>query len=346
MNLFPTSSGARPRLACEIAPEAVVAARSDEPGSPLAAVARVALPPKAVTPGLKPGNIADRIRVIAAIRRALEQVGGRPNGRRADATLIIPDGAARVLLLDFDALPSKLTEALPVVRFRLKKQLPFDADEAVISYQIMSSGRNLVRVLAVAMPRDVLREYETLVREAGFEPGAILPSTLAALPGLTTDEPALLINTSASAITTAILKGNTLLLHRSIDLVDSLDLPDPAAVTPDSSSAQQPLTQYEPVPHGVVQGGASSEREDEVAQAISVAVAYFEDTLSAPPEQVWNAGARSAEALAQLLERRGLADTEGLRVRELVESSAIAAGASAGTVPRAALAGVMGALRT
>ena len=36
-------------------------------------------------------------------------------------------------------LPSKVAEALPVVRFRLKKLLPFDADDAMVSYQVMSS---------------------------------------------------------------------------------------------------------------------------------------------------------------------------------------------------------------
>ena len=51
---------------------------------------------------------------------------------------MVPDSTVRVLLLDFDSLPSKAAEALPVVRFRLKKLLPFDADDAAVSYQIMS----------------------------------------------------------------------------------------------------------------------------------------------------------------------------------------------------------------
>ena len=90
----------------------------------------------------------------------------------------------RVLFLEFDELPSKAVEALPVVRFRLKKLLPFDADEAMVSYQVMSSEKNVVKVLAVAMPKEVLEEYEAVVLAAGYVPGACLPSTLAALAGL------------------------------------------------------------------------------------------------------------------------------------------------------------------
>ena len=134
-------------------------------------------------------------------------------------TLIVPDAAVRVLLLDFDELPAKPAEALPVVRFRLKKLLPFDADDAAVSYQVMSASKDLLQVLAVAMPREVLADYESVVREAGFEPGAVLPSTLAALAGLPEgDAPLLVVNAGREGVTTAIVKAGVLLLHRTVDL--------------------------------------------------------------------------------------------------------------------------------
>src|ERR1700735_3498603 len=140
MNLLPQPSGNRPRLACEISPQGVVAARAETAASPLSAVARVAPAPGAVAPSLKPGNIADRVAVIAALRKVLEDVGAK-HGSRADMTLVIPDAAVRALLLEFDVLPNKLSEALPIVRFRLKKMLPFDADNAMVTYQIMSTSK-------------------------------------------------------------------------------------------------------------------------------------------------------------------------------------------------------------
>src|ERR1700712_4177294 len=219
MNLLPQPSGNRPRLACEISPQGVVAARAETAVAPLSAVARIALAAGAVSPGLRPGNIVDRVAVIAAVRKALEDVGARANSRGSDLTLVIPDAAVRVLLLDFDALPNKLSEALPIVRFRLKKMLPFDADDAMVTYQVMSTSRSVVRVLAVAIPPDVLSEYEAVAREAGFEPGSVLPSTLACIAAMDEGESAaLLINANPLSVTTAIVRSGILMLHRSVDL--------------------------------------------------------------------------------------------------------------------------------
>jgi type IV pilus assembly protein PilM len=328
MNLLPKASGSRPRLACEIAPEGVTAARAATAEGPLDSVARVPLAAGAVMPSLKPGNLADRVAVIAAIRRALESIDVRANSRGAGAelTIIIPDAAVRVLLLDFDALPTKLTEALPIVRFRLKKLVPFEVDDAMVSFQVMSSTRNNVRVLAVAMPRDILREYETAVREAGFEPGAVLPSTLAALAGLSSAEPSLVINATHAGITTAITREGVLLLHRSVDL-------QPQATGVDVTIPAQ------------LQQLSADDLAHEIAQAVSVAVAYFEDTLSRPPSTILAAGALTADSLRHLLSGNGYNEAEAVHIRELIDSSALSASAVTGNIPRGSLAGVAGALR-
>ena len=326
MNLLPKTSGSRPRLACEIAPEGVTAARAVLPDGPLESVARIPLAPGAIMPGLKPGNLADRVAVIAAVRRAFESIDVRSNSRGADLTIVIPDAAVRVLLLDFDALPPKLSEALPIVRFRLKKLVPFEVDDAMVSFQVMSSTRSNVRVLAVAIPRDILQEYETAVREAGFEPGAVLPSTLSALAGVAAAEASLVVNAGTTGVTTAITRDGVLLLHRSVDL-------QPAAAGVDPTIPAQ-LQQLSP-----------DEITHEIAQAISVAVAYFEDTLSTPPSTILSAGALSADMLRHVLSGSGYSEAEAVRVRELIDASALGAGAVTGSIPRGSLAGVAGALR-
>src|SRR5262245_55130477 len=45
--------------------------------------------------------------------------------RRRDAALILPDYCARVVVLDFESFPADKTEQLSLVRFRLKKTVPF-----------------------------------------------------------------------------------------------------------------------------------------------------------------------------------------------------------------------------
>ncbi len=390
MNLLPQASGTRPRVACEIMPQGVVAARSAAAGAPLAAVARVSLAEGAVTPSLKAGNIVDRVAVTAAIRGAMEEIGERRNARDGNLTLVIPDSAVRVLLLEFESLPGRATEALPLVRFRLKKLLPFDADDAMVTYQVMSSNKSIVRVLAVAIPRDVLSEYETAAREAGYEPGAVLPSTLACLAAVEDVEPVLLVNANLVGVTVAIARGSILLLHRSVDLqeravthsVPVAGMTQPALPLVDVHdtagewAAQEPLPEHGRNPyadqlgdeaavqgfdgmtalpvHGVYAAGdanvGASDLQPvafsaEIAQAVSVAAAYFEDTLATAPRRVLSAGSLGAERLGQILRVSGIGDEEGLRVRELVESSALLADAVSTLVPRPWLSGVVGALQ-
>ena len=81
----------------------------------------------------------------------------------------------------------------------------------------------------------------------------------------------------------------------------------------------------------------------EIPRAVSVAAAYFEDTLGVSPEQILAAGSISTERLQGMLIQDGL---EGLRVREIVDAGAIDASAVTSRVPRGWLAGVRGALKS
>lgn len=409
MALIPTTLGTRPRLAVEIRPEGVVAARAEDAQAIVSAVAQSAPQGGAAVPMLR-GDAAlldaknGRRETITAVKKALEAVALRE--RRT--TLILPDAAVRVLLLDFEQLPTKAVEALAVVRFRLKKLLPFDADDASVSYQVMSSGKNMVRVLAVAVPKEVLAEYEAMVREAGFEPGAVLPSTLAACAGLPEMEAAqLIVNAGETSITTAIVQGGILLLHRTVDLgmqggeeflaemprgastgfpgetANALPLVD-FETTAGEWAQQQPLVGYgllddhhlisdeadfqakrladqisaelagrlpreemlPPIPTSLAEMEISqvSAAAREITQALSVAAAYFEDTLQMAPGVVLAAGSIGADALGLLLKQAGFDETN-MRVREMVEPAMLAGSALTSRVPRGWIAGVRGALR-
>jgi type IV pilus assembly protein PilM len=83
----------------------------------------------------------------------------------------------------------------------------------------------------------------------------------------------------------------------------------------------------------------------EVAQAVSVAAAYFEDTLASAPQLVLSAGPLGADGLGRILREQGVGPEDGLRVRELVETGALLSEAATASVPRAWLGSVLGALR-
>ena len=319
--LFPSIS-LRPALACEISPFGVLAARQDATDG--LATQFVPLAPTVLQPGWKSPNVLERPALVAALRTAITAVAERgrplPGGRNLPAnralTVIVPDATVRVLLLDFDALPSKRAEALAILRFRLRKLVPFETDDAAITWQTMGTGTDGIRVLVVVIPRDVLLEYESVIREAGFIPGVVLPSTLAATP-LIGAEPALLVNHNGATLTTTILRGQELLLHRALDF--------------SGQDEQQP-----DAPPRLPRPAAVREQEEaeDIRQGVSVALAYFEDTLTTPATEIFYIGPSSAEAFHAMLGEPTIA------VRELGPTPEL----PSRTVPRSMLAPVTGAL--
>jgi type IV pilus assembly protein PilM len=295
--LFSASHGSplRPHLACEISALGVIAARqSGTVESAMTAFA--ALRPGDVTPGLKPPSFGDPAAVVKALKSALDQVSGRDR----QITLVVPDASVRVLLLDFDTLPSRAQEALPIVRFRLRKLVPFEVEDAAISFQVMSRLVDDVRVLVTIMPAAVRTEYETAVREAGYEPGVVLPSTLAAVAALHTEDASLVVNMNGHTVTTAITRANELLLHRTIDLP--------------SDPANHPA---------------------DFQQTVSVAIAYFEDTLKSTPPALLFVGPGGAHNLGRFV------GDYSIPIRDLVETPATGL---ASTIPQGLFAPVAGAL--
>lgn len=250
-----TQPGGRPPAAIEIAPEGMIAAAIPAPGQP-PVYAFEPLTDGALQPGIAEPNIRTAEAVVGAIRTAL----GKVSPRTRSVTMVLPDTAVRVFVLDFDSLPAKQIEALPVLRFRLRKSVPFDVEHAAISYQVLVDRKTEVKVLAAVVPGPILQEYEAAVRAAGYEPGAVLPSTLAALASRESMEAMLTANLSSAALTTSITNGQDLLLYRT------LDLPADEAI-----------------------------RRQEVQRGIAVAAAYFEDKLQLKPQQLYYSGIGQAQ---------------------------------------------------
>lgn len=205
-------SSGRPRIACEISGTRVVAARASADGSIVEAVESRMLPEGAINPALTAGNLAQAGAVQEAIREALDGLGSRAK----EIIAVLPDAAIRIALLDFDVLPERKQDADGVVRFRLKKSLPFDVDKAVLSYDTQHTA-NGIRVIAAVTPSLVLQEYEDAFRAAGYNPGFVMPSTLAALGVVDASKPTLVLNVEKDTTSVAVLDNDHLLLFRTLE---------------------------------------------------------------------------------------------------------------------------------
>lgn len=271
-----TRNAPKPKLACEIAADRVLAGRIVDHGGGLEACAARELAPGSVVPDLVESNLRQRTAVRDGIENALGSVGGRSK----DVIAIVPDAAVRVMLVEFDSLPSDHEEALGVVRFRLKKSLPFDVEKAKVSYHAQKFSDE-VRVVAAVALGSVMEDYEAAFRDAGFNPGVVLPSTLAALGAAEGKRPTLVVKVDAHTTSIAILNEDQLQLFRTLENT-----------------------------RGVTISG------EQLAEEVYPSVVFFQDTYHLNIEQIYVAGLPESGGAAPALQAQ-----TGAEVQELVSSS-------------------------
>lgn len=192
----------------------------------------------------QPQAVLDRIQTIAP-----------PNGhRRRRAALILPDYCARIAVLDFDAFPSDPAEQLALLRFRLKKSVPFDIDSAIVSYtpQPRRKDSQKIEVLAAVMAAEVVGQYEAPFRSTGFHPGLVTTSSLAALNLVQPDQISMLVKLNGRILSVLVMDGSTLKLARSVEMDDT--------------------------------------RPEDIESVLHPTVAYIEDELKAKPQRIWLCG--------------------------------------------------------
>jgi len=201
-------------LVCEIATDYVAAARFQL--NAVEAWAVQPLPAGAVRPAPLAENIAD----LPAVQQALQQVVGAVGAGERGCALLVPDLLARMALLEFDQWPGRPEEAEGLLRWRLKKDLPFDVNQAAVSYQLQTGRAAAHEVLAVASLRSLVHQYEACAEALGLQPGWVTPSTLAALGCVDggAEGARLLVKRDLSSLSVAILHGNNVRLFRSLPL--------------------------------------------------------------------------------------------------------------------------------
>lgn len=212
----------------------------------------------------EPGTIevspsADNILRPEAISSMIRRIAPA-NGvkKRRHAALILPDYAARVTVLDFDSFPTVAAEQLPLVKFRIKKTIPFDIESAAVSYYVQPSSGKKVEVLAVTMAFDIVARYEALFRAAGFHPGEVTTSSLAALNLYRGEGVAVVAKLSGQVLTVTVLSDGTIKLFRCVTLEGS--------------------------------------GEDEILAVLHPTFAYIEDELASPVQKLFLCGFRNAPA--------------------------------------------------
>jgi type IV pilus assembly protein PilM len=204
----------QPSLVVEIAGQHVAAARWGKIRGHLDNVAVEPLPVGTIMPSPVETNVTQPDTVRSALRRVFSKVptGGAP------IALLIPDPVVRVFILPFDNLPRRSAEAMPLLRWRLKKSVPFDVDETVVSWMRQASRAGGLEVVTAVARQRIVREYEEIVQSLDAVPGVVLSSTLATLPLLEERGSTLLVRFCGRMLTTVIVHGANLCVYRSTEM--------------------------------------------------------------------------------------------------------------------------------
>ncbi len=215
-----------PPLAIEISSGHVAGAHWGKTRGSLESFAVEYLADGVVTPSPMEANIVKPDDVRTALRRVFGTVA--PRGQ--SIALLIPDTVVRVFILPFETLPRSSADALPLLRWRLKKSVPFDVEETAVSWTRQTGREGNLEIVAAVSRQRIIREYEEVIESLGTEAGVIMSSTLATLPLLEEQGSTLLVRISGRTLTTAIVRGANLCVYRSTEMPFGPELLEPKTV--------------------------------------------------------------------------------------------------------------------
>ncbi len=201
-----------PEFAFEIAADGITMSRTRPP----AALQHVVLPAGVLVPSPVKDNVLDAGAFAEAVAKLIPPAASR--GRRT-AALILPDNSVRLAVLDFETLPDKEEDRLALIKFRLRKTLPFDVDDAALSYHVQGGKK----VLAAVAPVEVMARYEAPFRAAGLQPGLVTCSSLAMMDLLPVKGSLLVAHHSPGALSVLAINQGVVTLTRSLELAVAAD---------------------------------------------------------------------------------------------------------------------------
>ncbi len=191
--------------------------------------------------------VADNLLRPDAVMSALARIAPPNGNKRRPATVILPDYATRVSLLDFDSFPSSPEEQLPLVRFRVKKTIPFDIDSAAVSYWAQpasaKAGAKKIEVVAVTVAMEILARYEAVFRNANLYPGEVTTSGLAALNLYTASGVAVIAKLTGNVLTVMAVDNGQLKLFRCLTIEEGSDQEILAVLNPTFAYIEDELGQ-------------------------------------------------------------------------------------------------------
>lgn len=133
-------------------------------------VASAPFAPGVLQTSLREQNVLDSDAFVAGLKSAHNLL----LSRSTRVAVSLPDSASRLMLLDLEGRFKSRSEALDLIRWKLKKSIPLDTADTHLDYQQLSVRENGDLALLVAIiSRTVVSQYEDLIVKAGLSPARI-----------------------------------------------------------------------------------------------------------------------------------------------------------------------------
>jgi len=176
------------------------------------------LPDHAVGQSIFRPNIGSADEMTRRLRTLFEATGTRPG----KVSLILPDNLAKVSLMTLPERPASRRQLQELLRFKLRRAVPFRLEDAVLSYQVLTSEGTATTLLVAVMLRSVVEQYERLLDAVGARPGLVdlcTPSLFNLcrhdmIAAAKNGGDAALLNCSHSYFSLMIVRGEKLIFYR------------------------------------------------------------------------------------------------------------------------------------
>ncbi|MBM3725457.1 MAG: hypothetical protein FJW40_08540 [Acidobacteria bacterium] len=160
----------------------------------------------------------DNVTAPDALEEFVASRFGGQAGRKRPAVLILPDFCGRVAVLDFDSFPADPAEQAELVRFRVKKSVPYDLDSAAVAFAPQGGRGKQQEVVVALVAMEVVSRYEAPFRAAGFHPGFVTTSALASLALAPRTGVAIMARLHGRLMTVSVTDRGAVKLVRSVEL--------------------------------------------------------------------------------------------------------------------------------
>lgn len=254
--------------------------REKKGGYELEAFDMFPLPPELIVEG----SIIDSLRVVESIRELLKKAR-----IRAKNCVLGIAGHASVIIRRITLPEMSEDELAESIKFEAEQYVPFDIEDVNVDFQILGPTEEIgqMDVMLVAVKKDIINEYLSVVREAGLNPVVVdvnafcLGNMYEINYELQPDRNVALVNIGASTINLNVLKGGLSVFTRDSSTGSNLHS---EALQKEFNLAYESA---ERLKMGEVVGGVSAEEaqtvisaaSEEIAGEIGRSIEYFRSTV-------------------------------------------------------------------